>query len=133
MPAGGSSISPDSQETSRRIQRIPLACDYCRVRKVKCDGTNPCSGCRRAGQKCIFHGRRKRRSRKEKDNLSSSTATPTLPSLDHSLKTGRKPALNDPVHFKKQRELRAGFGVSDAATGSFQFYGMTVTVYTQPE
>lgn len=31
--------------------------------------------------------------------------------------------LNDPVHYKRQRELRAGIGVSNKDTGSFQFYG----------
>ncbi|KAH8428456.1 fungal specific transcription factor domain-containing protein [Aspergillus melleus] len=31
--------------------------------------------------------------------------------------------MDDPVHYKRQHELRAGIGVSNPKTGNFQFYG----------
>lgn len=31
--------------------------------------------------------------------------------------------MDDPAHYKRQRELRAGIGVSNPKTGNFQFYG----------
>lgn len=109
MPSSGSPSLPESQGTRRNIQRIASACDYCRSRKVRCDGHNPCSGCQRGGQQCVFRDRRQRK-----------------PRAAQSLRAGAPQSLNDPVHYKKQLELRAGFGVSNAATGCFQFYGTVV-------
>ncbi|OJJ79303.1 fungal specific transcription factor domain-containing protein [Aspergillus glaucus CBS 516.65] len=53
-------------------------------------------------------------------SLDATTApTPEAPRID----AAPPRLLNDPVHYKRQRELRAGIGVSNKDTGSFQFYG----------
>ncbi|GAQ36292.1 hypothetical protein EURHEDRAFT_417052 [Aspergillus niger] len=123
MPASGSSsFSPDSQDTRPRNQRVSLACESYRSRKIKCDGSNPCSRCRRVGQECVFQGRKKRRPRKP-ESLPSRSHTTLAPPDNQRVSPVTTQALNDPVYFKKQLELRAGFGVSNAATGCFQFYG----------
>ncbi|KAI8382278.1 fungal-specific transcription factor domain-containing protein [Blakeslea trispora] len=38
---------------SKRI-KISRACDECRKRKVKCDGVQPCSRCRKSNTECVF-------------------------------------------------------------------------------
>lgn len=35
-------------------KKVTIACDCCRRRKVRCDGSNPCSNCQRAGFSCAF-------------------------------------------------------------------------------
>lgn len=133
-----------SPETSgpRIVSRISLACNHCRSRKVKCDGNNPCSGCRIAGHPCVFRSyKRKRRSRKtqqtrlnsddqpaENSRLAAdapglSTPGSAIPSFVNSNTPTSARLRNDPVQYKRQRELRAGIGVSNVDTGCFQFYG----------
>ena len=38
-------------------QPKPLSCTNCRQRKVKCDKSDPCAACKRAGVECIFPNR----------------------------------------------------------------------------
>ena len=47
----------------------PRSCVTCRKRKVRCDKTEPCTNCRKAGIECIFPspGRAPRRSKKPPD------------------------------------------------------------------
>lgn len=132
-------VSPGSSTPGgiKRKPRVALACEQCRARKIRCDGETPCSGCRHSGASCTYrnprHDRKqaaRRVSRQQPmlipstDNVGSSldaTAAPTpeAPRID----AAPPRLLNDPVHYKRQRELRAGIGVSNKDTGSFQFYG----------
>ncbi|CAO2653839.1 Nn.00g105720.m01.CDS01 [Neocucurbitaria sp. VM-36] len=41
------SDSPVRPEKRRRLERVTAACDLCKKRKVKCDGTLPCAYCKR--------------------------------------------------------------------------------------
>lgn len=43
----------DGQPNTKR-KRVTQACEICRRRKVKCDGSKPCTTCRTAGQICHF-------------------------------------------------------------------------------
>ena len=58
-------------EKRRRLDRISAACDLCRTRKVKCDGSLPCSYCKRKNHSdsCTFSGPKNRQTK-------SSTNTP---------------------------------------------------------
>ena len=40
------------------------ACDFCRVKKVRCMSNNPCSNCIKHGVQCNFTARRRRQTRK---------------------------------------------------------------------
>ncbi|KAH0834083.1 hypothetical protein J3R83DRAFT_11367, partial [Lanmaoa asiatica] len=36
-------------------RRTPMACQFCRGRKLKCDGSRPsCSNCNRRGYPCVY-------------------------------------------------------------------------------
>ncbi|CZR55952.1 related to transcription activator amyR [Phialocephala subalpina] len=39
---------------TRRISKVRQACDACHVRKVKCDGTNPCNNCISTDLQCTY-------------------------------------------------------------------------------
>ncbi|KAI0331337.1 hypothetical protein GY45DRAFT_1248986 [Cubamyces sp. BRFM 1775] len=35
-------------------RRTPMACQFCRGRKLKCDGRTTCANCQRRGIACIY-------------------------------------------------------------------------------
>ncbi|PYI00446.1 hypothetical protein BO78DRAFT_424478 [Aspergillus sclerotiicarbonarius CBS 121057] len=96
--------------------RIPRACERCRSRKVRCDGQSPCAGCRPRSLACLYRPAarpaRQRKKQSHRDVSASASAT-----------SAARRILHDPIQFKRHRELRAGIGVSNVDTGSFQFYG----------
>ncbi|KIJ89812.1 hypothetical protein K443DRAFT_687127, partial [Laccaria amethystina LaAM-08-1] len=48
-------VSNVSQTLPRVPKRTPMACQFCRGRKLKCDGNRPsCSNCNRRGLPCTF-------------------------------------------------------------------------------
>ncbi|KIW24254.1 uncharacterized protein PV07_09982 [Cladophialophora immunda] len=60
------------REASRSTKRQLQACTYCREKKVRCDGTRPCSKCQRDGVDCLFVGRQRRpinRAKSDKEEL----------------------------------------------------------------
>jgi hypothetical protein len=66
------SQSPNSQSqanTQLSPRLNPRSCVTCRKRKVRCDKTDPCTNCQKAGIECIFPqpGRAPRRSKKPAD------------------------------------------------------------------
>ncbi|PYH84572.1 hypothetical protein BO82DRAFT_248668, partial [Aspergillus uvarum CBS 121591] len=125
--------------------RITRACERCRSRKVRCDGQTPCAGCRPRHFPCIYRsatrpsrerGRKLRNSRSAisaaEDGSPTRLIVPTTTSASAGIRAAARPNTiditpqrfpNDPVQFKRHRELRAGIGVSNVDTGSFQFYG----------
>jgi len=66
-------------EKRRRLDRISAACDLCKARKVKCDGSLPCSYCKRKNHadSCTFSGPKSRQTQ-------SSTNTPARRGRDTS-------------------------------------------------
>ncbi|EIW57666.1 uncharacterized protein TRAVEDRAFT_29680 [Trametes versicolor FP-101664 SS1] len=54
----GSSRNEDSdgehQYTPRTPRRTPMACTFCRGRKLKCDGRSICANCNRRGLPCTY-------------------------------------------------------------------------------
>lgn len=104
--------------------RIGVACELCRVRKVKCNGQQPCPNCWQHGISCVYRAGPPRASRRRKPVTSS-----------HDLRLRTKFPIEStesatphrsgyyPARIKRQMDLRAGIGVSNSRTGSFQFYG----------
>ncbi|KAF8999872.1 hypothetical protein BDQ17DRAFT_1360612 [Cyathus striatus] len=42
-------------DTPRTPKRTPMACQFCRGRKLKCDGMRPsCSNCNKRGYPCVY-------------------------------------------------------------------------------
>ncbi|KAE8334267.1 hypothetical protein BDV24DRAFT_156962 [Aspergillus arachidicola] len=54
-----STTSCHSRSDSNLRKRVSKACDRCRLKKSKCDGTTPCGRCRADNSICVF-GERKR-------------------------------------------------------------------------
>ncbi|KAI0634593.1 hypothetical protein C8Q77DRAFT_767463 [Trametes polyzona] len=49
---------PDSEDDvfsqPRTPRRTPMACQFCRGRKLKCDGRQTCANCQRRGLACTY-------------------------------------------------------------------------------
>ena len=55
QPLNGGAATISGIEQPR--QPKPLSCTSCRQRKVKCDKSDPCAACKRAGVDCVFPNR----------------------------------------------------------------------------
>jgi hypothetical protein len=44
----------------RKIERVPIACDFCKFKRIKCTGQNPCDNCKKKNMKCIYTESKKR-------------------------------------------------------------------------
>jgi len=44
----------EEQVTERIPKRTPMACQFCRGRKLKCDGRQTCANCHRRGLVCKY-------------------------------------------------------------------------------
>ncbi|EXJ75923.1 uncharacterized protein A1O5_00431 [Cladophialophora psammophila CBS 110553] len=58
------------------IPKRVRACDFCRAKKIRCVGDNPCSNCIEHGAECIFAPRQPRRKRKRDGLPDSAVAHP---------------------------------------------------------
>lgn len=117
-----------SPQDYRPITRISRACEQCRARKVRCDGHTPCSRCKSRRAQCYYRlpkqASRSGNSTQANPVTGSSSTSPAAPVY----RVAGDPLPNytghtDPIQLKRQRELRAGIGVSNVDTGAFQFYG----------
>ncbi|WPG98052.1 Hypothetical protein R9X50_00083600 [Acrodontium crateriforme] len=57
MPQSSRTVSQESAEAIRK--RVCKACDRCRLKKSKCDGSSPCSRCKADNAICVFGERKK--------------------------------------------------------------------------
>ena len=55
QPMSGGAATIAGIDQSR--QPKPLSCTNCRQRKVRCDKSDPCAACKRAGVECVFPNR----------------------------------------------------------------------------
>ncbi|KAF2021146.1 hypothetical protein BU24DRAFT_416815 [Aaosphaeria arxii CBS 175.79] len=92
---------------SRTLEHLHVACNNCKMRKVRCNGEQPtCSTCLKQGRECIYQPLRAR-GRKKGRCLRAEHSQTGLP----------------PLAAKRCREVRLGLGVGHAETGAFQFFG----------
>ncbi|KAE8150946.1 fungal-specific transcription factor domain-containing protein [Aspergillus avenaceus] len=108
-------------------ERVPRACEHCRSRKIKCNGEQPCNACSRNPPRCVYRtgNIRNRKKHHIKDQQPRTPAT-ILPAPESQALHSDCPNIrlvDDPAHYKRQYELRAGIGVSNPETGNFQFFG----------
>jgi hypothetical protein len=101
---------------SRRAQR---ACVFCRRRKLRCDGQQPCSTCKAYNQSCNFENRPSKRSKRSRtrDIPRDNSVTSYAPS---SPNCGSASSSDEPV----THSPRAG----GAPTGS-TYHGLTSTLF----
>ncbi|TFK36053.1 hypothetical protein BDQ12DRAFT_756189 [Crucibulum laeve] len=54
-PNGVPVTQPHYQDIPRTPKRTPMACQFCRGRKLKCDGGRPsCANCNRRNYPCVY-------------------------------------------------------------------------------
>lgn len=129
VPTPRSAAESTQPTPTRARMRTVLACNPCRRKKIKCDGTIPCPKCvsARKEQDCIYGSHSRSRSartplaRSLAPKPASSTTSQTVDSEARALRPNS--ALDDPVANKKQRELRAGIAAFNSDTHAYQFYG----------
>ncbi|TFK40803.1 GTP binding protein [Crucibulum laeve] len=62
MPNSGSAKTPGARTNKQRSKKITVACNFCRSRKLKCDGGRPaCSQCLKRSNPCDYMPQNKRR------------------------------------------------------------------------
>ncbi|PWN37571.1 uncharacterized protein FA14DRAFT_117809, partial [Meira miltonrushii] len=49
-----SSLSNSNPYRNITHRRVPAACNFCRMRKLRCDGNTPCRQCARRMIQCIY-------------------------------------------------------------------------------
>ncbi|KAI9636103.1 uncharacterized protein MKK02DRAFT_44804 [Dioszegia hungarica] len=92
MLDGFESFSVNAESSSARRQRISMACQYCRHRKIRCCGGAPCRNCTRSGRQCEYTPvpEEVNRATREKKALSKtvkpapSPATPSIPTFSYN-------------------------------------------------
>ncbi|KAL6302600.1 hypothetical protein BKA93DRAFT_390906 [Sparassis latifolia] len=54
-PSKSGNYGSDGEDNAVRIpRRTPIACQFCRGRKLKCDGRQTCANCQRRGIPCVY-------------------------------------------------------------------------------
>ncbi|CAH2351195.1 hypothetical protein CLIB1423_03S00980 [[Candida] railenensis] len=76
----------NQMQGSKKRPRIQMACDHCRKKKVKCNGSLPCQNCSNVDE-CIYsaHKERKRRSKNSPASESETSKTKTIEVLSNRL------------------------------------------------
>ncbi|KAF5865898.1 hypothetical protein ETB97_001966 [Aspergillus alliaceus] len=106
---------PDRRETIQarrhRLSVTPRACEGCKIRKIRCDRTDPCSNCQSSGitcEKASSHTRSETRPRPARDLEEQIKALEErLSSLEHQLST-QGGISEHRRHAAVQDEVRAG-------------------------
>lgn len=89
-------------EKRRRLDRTSAACDLCKSRKVKCDGLQPCSYCKRKNHSdsCTFSGPKSRGAKSTTNTPANGDgdATDSLPQPRERRYTDPEPTLRSEAH-----------------------------------
>lgn len=120
---GSSSASAlASEECTVPITRIARACERCRRRKIRCEGTQPCSSCFHQQESCIYRpGPPRFRTRSRAIQYQRHAENPKTP--PNTAMPTEEDGLPRTQLEQWLARLQAGIGVSASET-SFQFYGI---------
>ncbi|PYI02738.1 hypothetical protein BO78DRAFT_463801 [Aspergillus sclerotiicarbonarius CBS 121057] len=130
LQIGRAGSTTDPSDPSRGISRVSRACDRCRLRKVRCDGHQPCARCKEHNSGCIYRlGKSRirppaRKLRPSRPAASSSrTSSPAVVDVPTGL-VSQPPshAVVSPCG-QWHEGTKTGIGLSNSETGAFQFYG----------
>ncbi|TKY89345.1 hypothetical protein EX895_001876 [Sporisorium graminicola] len=77
MPARHSDHASSASRTARRQPAVSTACDFCRRRKIRCNGEQPCDRCQQHGRTNTCHFQ-DRSSRQSNGNAAAAAAVPAL-------------------------------------------------------
>ncbi|OLL26976.1 putative transcriptional regulatory protein [Neolecta irregularis DAH-3] len=125
------SASPDSfshASTPERIdqglshmkkRRITRACDLCRRRKIKCDGSHPCASCSHSNADCTFSDQPKKR-QPQKGQRYIETLEKRLERMESLLK-GLVPEIESEIEGLLAEEMAESFLLSAKADKSRRF------------
>ena len=94
-------------KNKKKSSRVSKACNTCRIRKIKCNGKNPCASCAHSGVECTFDDRRMQRTtlyRNEDDIRKDLRTLTTCVNTLSKLKTV-DPAKLDPLVNDLQSKL----------------------------
>lgn len=112
----------DSPRATKRAQRdrVAAACDLCRARKVKCDGTLPCAYCvsRKRAEACVFS----RSTPQHVVSHAAGTSAPT-PLRVHSSQTRESTPSHDDVQAEESTEVPLEARLLRDAQGKVIFIG----------
>ncbi|RHZ43719.1 hypothetical protein Glove_880g8 [Diversispora epigaea] len=72
-------------------QRVQMACSFCRQRKIRCDGRNPCANCRKYSTTCNYVKIEKSNKGKAKDNNGENSSGRVNISSTRNLSHGKRP------------------------------------------
>ncbi|KAL4882395.1 hypothetical protein BJY04DRAFT_206975 [Aspergillus karnatakaensis] len=112
---------------ARGLTRISRACERCRMRKVRCNGSQPCARCSEQTLTCQYRtGKPRSRARLPNPGLprSSSASQEPSPSTSHTrpATTAAEPSFGfSPAEWREG--LQAGIEVPGSETRIFQYYG----------
>lgn len=68
-------LNPEYTQDGEKRLRTKVACDYCRKRKSKCDGEQPCSKCISRKRQCVYSYVSKERKKREGSGVLDTKAT----------------------------------------------------------
>lgn len=94
-------------KNKKKSSRVSKACNTCRVRKIKCNGKNPCESCAHSGVECTFDDRRTQRTTlyKNEDDIRKDLRTLTTCVNALSKLKSIDPAKLDPLVNDLQAKL----------------------------
>jgi hypothetical protein len=59
-PASAGGEQPESGASRRKLHKVSRACDFCKLKKLRCTGTLPCQVCTKRGLECLYDARYRR-------------------------------------------------------------------------
>ncbi|KAL5335200.1 hypothetical protein BJX70DRAFT_375762 [Aspergillus crustosus] len=91
-------------------QRLAKACQRCRVRRIRCSGSDPCTACDRSSHECIYRTEPARRRRR--------TLSPAKLPHSNPVSSAETQAQN-----LEQLHLHTGLSVRNHENGALHYYG----------
>lgn len=109
----------DGEPTKGKRRRAQRACVFCRQRKLRCDGQQPCSTCKAYDQSCDFQTRAPKRSRISDARNRSYQGSPVAP----------EPASPDYGAASCSQGQDASSPPAESARADSTYHGLTSTLF----